>query len=58
MWPTGAASIAAANSAKVITYFMTGIMLPAAAVRRALGHETARCVEGLGVRPARAIMRR
>jgi hypothetical protein len=30
---------------------MTGIMLPRAAVRRALGDEIARCVEDLGVLP-------
>jgi hypothetical protein len=36
---------------------MTGIMLPTAAVRRALGHDIARCVEDLGVPTGRAIMR-
>jgi FkbM family methyltransferase len=50
-WPSGAASIAAANSARVIAYFMTGILLPAAAARHVLGDETARCVEDLGALP-------
>jgi hypothetical protein len=51
--------MAAANSAKVITYFMTRILLPTAALRRALSFDIARCVEDLGVPPrhGRATMR-